>query len=141
MGTSITYTAVEHLMNKVRYGVPKKAVLAIAAERGLDASAAFMDTDKDTLRLCYADLLKWVLTGPSKVNNSVDTDNGWSHTEGGYELGDEDRKLLRDEANAIYGELEPESAIVSQSVFRMTTLGVCRARKDLRGNWLPPEVR
>lgn len=131
------YTVGEYLSDKIRFGVPDGAVRAILADRGIDESAALMDCAKGGVRLAYADLLKWVLTGPGKVNNSSDTDNGWSHTEGGYEIGDADREQLMSEANAIYDELEPSSAIRRKGAFRMACFGVKRANKDLCGDWLP----
>lgn len=120
-------TAEEWLINRVKFDVPRKALVAIMADRGIDGGADMAAADKDTLRLAYADLLKWLVLGPSKVNNTSDTDNGWTHSGGGYELSDADIKELKAEANAIYRELEPKSAMKRRATFRIVTGGVKRA--------------
>lgn len=120
-------TAEEWLVNKVKFEVPRKALMVIMAERGIDGGADMAATEKDRLRLAYADLLKWMVLGPSKVNNTSDTDNGWTHSGGGYELSDADIKVLKAEANAIYEELEPESALKKKCKFRIVSGGVKRA--------------
>ncbi len=130
-------TAEEYLLDKIRFSVPSKALLPIFVDRGLDADALASESDRDTLRLCYADLLKWVVLGASKVNNTSDTDNGWSHSGGGFEIGAEDRKLFIREANAIYKELEPSSSIKAGGTFRMMSFGVRHANYDTEGNPLP----
>lgn len=116
-------------------------MLAIFANRGIEPSTAFADRDVNSIRLAYADMLKWFIVGPSKKNNVSDTDNGWSHSGGGYELAADDRKLLIKEANAIYNELEPESTVKSKSTFRMNSLGVRHADYDAVGNPLPHIIR
>ena len=120
-------TAEEWLVNKVKFEVPRKALTVIMAERGIDGGADMAAMEKDRLRLAYADLLKWMVLGPSKVNNTSDTDNGWTHSGGGYELSDADIKVLKAEANAIYEELEPESALKKKCKFRIVSGGVKRA--------------
>ena len=131
------YTVGKYLKGKVKCGVTEDTLRAILADRGLTMDAAWADTDKDLLRLCYADVLKWYVLGASKVNNTSDTDNGWSHSGGGYELSDEDIASLKSEANAIYAELEPESALKRKSRFRMQSYGVKRADTTLSGESLP----
>ena len=131
------YTIGEYLKGKVKCGVTIEALRAILADRGLSVDIPYGDADRDTLRLCYADILKWYILGASKVNNTSDTDNGWTHSGGGYELSDEDISSLKSEANAIYQELEPESALRRKSRFRMQSYGVRRADTTLYGDNLP----
>lgn len=131
------YTIGRYLKGKVKYGVTDEALRAILADRGLTAGVLYGDADRDTLRLCYADILKWYILGASKVNNTSDTDNGWTHSGGGYELSDEDISSLKSEANAIYQELEPESALRRKSRFRMQSYGVRRADTTVSGEYLP----
>lgn len=136
------YTVFDHLSAKVKFGIPRAALVAILADRDMEPDAAYYDKrGSDELRLAYADMLKWFVLGPSKKNNTSDTDNGWTHSGGGYELDDEDRKLLVKEANAIYGELEPESVIKSKATFRMMSFGIQRANYDAAGNPLPHIIR
>lgn len=139
--TNSTYTVFDYLAARVKFGIPRKALFAICADRGIEPSTAFADRDADSVRLAYADMLKWFVIGPSKKNNVSDTDNGWSHSGGGYELTADDRKLLIKEANAIYDELEPESVIKSKSTFRMDSFGIRHADYDAIGNPLPHIIR
>lgn len=130
-------TVYEYLANKVKFDVPRKAIISILADRELYKDSAIQDVDKNSLRLAYADILKWFVLGPSKKNNVVDADNGWSHSGGGYDMSDNDRKELKAEANAIYSELEPSSILKSKSTFRVTSHGIKRATRDLGGSPLP----
>ncbi len=131
------FTVVDYLLNKVRFGVPRKALLPILYDRELDDTAPYLSCDKDKVRLAYADLLKWYILGASKVNNTTETDNGWSHTTAGYELSDDDIANLKAEANAIYEELSPESVIKRRSTFRIVSHGVKRASRDINGMFVP----
>lgn len=138
---SSVYTVFDYLKGKVKFGVPKSALMSIMADRGISPDTAFADCDNDTVRLAYADMLKWFVVGPSKRNNVSDTDNGWTHSGGGYELDDTDRKLLIKEANAIYDELEPDSGIKNKTTFRMVSFGIQHANYDQAGNPLPHVIR
>lgn len=139
---SSTYTAFEYLSARVKFDIPKSALTAIFIKRGMDIEAAYEDyAGIDQLRLAYADMLKWYILGASKKNNTSDTDNGWTHSGGGYEIDDKDRKLLIAEANAIYDELEPDSAIKSKPTFRMMSFGIQHANYDSSGNPLPHIIK
>lgn len=120
-------TVEDALYGKVKFDVPEETMLTIIVDRGLDGGMCYADADKKDIRLAYADLIKWFLMGPSKQNNTTDTDNGWSHAGGGYELTDSDRSEMKAEANAIYAELEPTSMFKKRSTFRITSHGVKRA--------------
>lgn len=131
----------DYLINKVKFEVPEDCVKVILVDRDLDYGTPYMDCDKDTARLAYADILKWLVLGPSKFNNTSDTDNGWTHSGGGYELSDEDISELKAEANAIYAELEPESALKRKSTFRMTSHGIKRANRTMWGEPMPHVIQ
>ncbi|MDY4625763.1 MAG: hypothetical protein SO442_04070 [Prevotella sp.] len=135
--TRSVYTIMDHLPALVKFSIPKAAVIAILADRGLDPAMPYSDVDANLRRLCYADELRWYLRGESKKNNVSDSDNGWSHSGGGYELSDDDRRRLEDEANSIYRELEPESVIKRRTSFRMLSNGIKPANVDLSGDPLP----
>lgn len=139
--TCSVYTVFDYLKGKVKFGIPKSALMAIMADRNIEPDTAYANRDVDAVRLAYADMLKWFVVGPSKRNNVSDTDNGWTHTGGGYELDDTDRKLLIKEANAIYDELEPDSEIKNKSTFRMMSFGIQHANYDAAGNPLPHVIR
>lgn len=131
------FTVMDYLSGKVKFGVTKQSIQAHLADRGLEPGMPYADCDRDVLRLCYADLLKWYVLGASKVNNTTDSDNGWSHAGGGYELSDEDIATLKAEMNAIYAELEPESALKRKTTFRIVSHGVMRANTTVDGVNLP----
>ncbi len=135
------YTVMDYLPAKVKFDIPKSAMLAIFADRDVDPATPYADADKGALRLAYADMLKWFVLGGSKENNTSDTDNGWTHSGGGYELDDTDRKLLIKEANAIYDELEPTSVIKNKTTFKIMSFGVRRADYDIAGNPIPHIIK
>ena len=132
------YTVGDWLFGCVNFAVPQDAVDAICAGRSYDAEVEFEVARKaePDVRLLKADLLKWIVLGAGKVNNTSDSDNGWSHSDGGYTLSKEDKKLLMDEANAIYEELEPTS-IFGKKKIRMRSAGIMRAYCDTDGEPFP----
>lgn len=135
------YTVMDYLPAKVKFDIPKAAMLAILADRGVESTIPYADADKAALRLAYADMLKWFVLGGSKENNTSDTDNGWTHSGGGYELDDTDRKLLIKEANAIYDELEPASVIKNKATFKIMSFGIRHADYDVTGNPIPHFIK
>nr|DAR81075.1 MAG TPA: hypothetical protein [Caudoviricetes sp.] len=136
-----TYTIEDYILAKVKFEVPVDALYPIFIDRGFEKSTPINDCDMDKVRLAYADLLKWMVLGPSKVNNTSDTDNGWTHSSGGYQLTQDDIKELKSEANAIYKKLEPESVFGKKSTFRINSGGIMRANIDVSGNPLPHIIR
>lgn len=135
------YTVMDYLPAKVKFDIPKAAMLAILADRGVEPAIPYADADKGALRLAYADMLKWFVLGGSKQNNTSETDNGWTHSGGGYELDDTDRKLLIKEANAIYDELEPTSVIKNKTTFKIMSFGIRHADYDVTGNPIPHIIK
>lgn len=135
------YTVLDYLVNKVNFEVYEDTAIGILADRGVDPSDMYVDSDKDTMRLAYADLLKWFLLGPSKVNNTSDSDNGWTHSGGGYDMSDDDRAEMKAEANAIYKELEPGSMLKKRTSFRIISHGVKRASYSPWGSPLPHLIK
>ena len=135
------YTVNDYLINKVKFEMPMKALRTIMVDRELEDGIDFSACDRDKVRLAYADMLKWFALGPSKVNNTSDSDNGWTHSGGGYEISDEDRSEMKAEANAIYEELEPESMLKKKSTFKIVSHGVKRANRTPWGAPLPHIVK
>lgn len=129
------YTVEDWLFGCVNFAVPHDAVEYILMTRGIDGSASYLaakDGDTD-LRLLKADLYRWLVLGPSKVNNTTDSDNGWSHSDGGYTLSKEDKSLLAAEANAIYEELEPESVFYKRRI-TVHSMGIMPAKRHTDGS-------
>lgn len=136
-----TYTVEDYILAKVKFEVPVDALYPIFIDREIELKTPMMDSDRTKVRLAYADLLKWMVLGPSKVNNTSDTDNGWTHSSGGYQLTNDDIKELKNEANAIYKELEPSSVFGRKTTFSMNSGGIKCANYDLAGNPLPHIIR
>lgn len=137
-GSEKVYTVRDWLFGCVNFSVPYSAVETILNEREVDGDKLYSeraDLDID-IRLLKADLLKWIVLGAGKVNNTSDSDNGWSHSDGGYTLTKDDKKLLMDEANGIYAELEPESVFGKKKI-RMRSAGIMPAYRDTDGEPLP----
>ena len=140
------YSAIEFLGSQVNFDIPRKTITGIMLLRGVECDALVPDCDKDALRLCHADMIRWFLSGPSKRNNTSDSHNGWSHAGGGYELSSEDRKTLLAAANAIYSELEPGSVIGKKRTFVVNSFGVMRGKVGMIDNasgfvYIPHEVK
>lgn len=138
--TQSTYTVGDWLFGCVNFEVPQSAVSYVCSCRGVEKDTtyvSYVSSESNTdIRLLKADLYKWMVLGPSKVNNTSDSDNGWSHSSGGYTLSDDDKKMLMDEANAIYDELEPESVFGKKKI-RMRSAGIMPAYRDTDGMPLP----
>ena len=150
------YTVGEWLFGCVNFAVPESAVDYVCNTRAVDPDVPYAqqlaaasvpaaitvpaaspagNTDVHPL-LLKADLIRWIVLGPGKVNSTSDSDNGWSHSEGGYTLSEADKKLLIDEANAIYEELEPQS-VITRTRIRMRSAGIMPAYRDTDGTPLP----
>ena len=68
------YTVNDYIINKVKFDMTMKALLGIMHDRELENGIDLEACDKDKVRLAYADMLKWFVLGPSKVNNTPDSD-------------------------------------------------------------------
>lgn len=134
--TAKVRTVGEWLFDCVNFAVHDSAVRHVVECRNFSIEQDSKEIGVDNLRLMKADLFKWIVLGPGKVNNVTDSDNGWSHSEGGYTLSKDDKKMLASEANAIYEELEPESMFWKKK-FRMRSAGIMPAYRDLDGTPLP----
>lgn len=125
-------TVKDYLYDCVNFAVPLSAVEHVAGERNLDLGMDASTIGRDNKRLLKADLFKWIIMGAGRVNDTKDSDNGWSHTGGGYTLSKDDKKLMMDEANEIYAELEPESVFGKKKI-RMRSAGIMPAYRDTDG--------
>lgn len=129
-------TVGEWLFGCVNFAVPEETAIQIAEDRNIPFNADSKEVAKNILRLMKADLQKWYVLGAGKVNDTKDSDNGWSHTGGGYSLSEFDKKLLIKEANRVYEELEPES-VFGKTRVRMRSAGIMPTRYDVDGNPIP----
>ena len=145
------YTVGDYLFGCVNFAVPQSAVDTILAQRDVDGSQKYAKEVNVTvgegeepktidIRLLKADLLKWIILGAGKVNSTSDSDNGWSHSDGGYTLSADDKIMLKDEANAIYEELEPESVIGKKKI-KVHSMGIMPAKRNTDGTIITDALR
>lgn len=81
------------------YPIPPTALIGIAAVRGLDLEEEVLNDSvaSDSWRLARADVLMWLADAPNVAQGGQN-----------YSFTDEQRKRFRDEAQAVYDELEPD---------------------------------
>ena len=120
------YTMADWLADCVEIPVSAGLVRSILAEREVSEDSSFYDTNKAVRELCKADLL-WALgtTTPNRMGAVSDSDNGWSHSDGGYTLTEGDKKRLLAEANAIYGKYD-EPTKGTKTKITITQHGISR---------------
>ncbi len=130
------YTVADYVCGLVNYEIPDETITAICKKRKVDADKVYPDECDDVnTDLLYADLLKWIVLGPSRKGEVSDSDNGWKHSGGSFNLSEDDKKRLIKEANAIYKE--NGEATIGKTKIRVHSFGIMGARFDLSGNPLP----
>ena len=136
------YTVEDWLFGCVNFAVPKSAVDYVLNGREIDGCTPYSERGSLPIdvRLLKADILKWVILGAGKVNSTSDQDNGWSHTDGGYTLSKVDKSMLRDEANGIYAELEPESVFGKKKI-KVHSMGIMPAKRNTDGTIITDVLR
>lgn len=120
-----------YLYGSVNFPIPEEAMLCILTDRDVTMSTPASDLDVKTRELLRADVLKWVCLSPNKCGSVSDSDNGWSHSEGGYTLTSADKSLLKNEANSIYEKYD--EATFGKSKVSVTSWGIKPADRELDG--------
>lgn len=88
---------------------------SVLLRRGVSADAFIEDVSDKDRDVCLADLYIYMSTAPSVKNNTEDSDGGWKHTEGGYQIAVADKRAFRAMAKRLYakwGENMPMDSIV-----------------------------
>ena len=134
------YTVGEYLSDCVNFAVPDGAVTAICAERGMEPTTRYGSVDQRERDLLKADLYVWICMGPTKVNSTSDSDNGWSHSEGGYHLTDEDKDRMLSYAKAIYDKYGEEFEYDDSVKVTVSSFGIQPCDYNEAGIPLPHEV-
>ena len=131
-------SVIDYVCASINFPIPEEAVVAACLRRGIDGSQSYEEAISEgvVIDLLRADVLKWIVLGASSIGTVSDKDNSWSHSDGGYTLSKNDKKLLMAEANSIYEQLEPDS-VFKVSTIRFHSFGVGRAVCDLDGTPLP----
>ncbi len=128
-------TMEDYLCGCVNMDIPKEVILRILLERDVDIYDDIFNIDKRVRDLCKADLYVWMCMGVSRRNTVADSDNGWSHSDGGYTISSDDKKLFLKIANAIYEENGERT--VGKTTARITSSGIKPCNRDIDGSPLP----
>jgi hypothetical protein len=105
-------TIEEYLRGLVGLDVTDAALRSILAKRDIESGSEYSSLPKGLLDLCTADLYMWCANAPSIKGTIKDSDGGWSHSEGGSQVFETDKRHWRKMANDIYkryGEYTPSS--------------------------------
>ena len=86
-------TIEQHLRGLVdKFTVSDATLRSILYQAGVSYGTPLSDLERESVELCEAWLYVWCLNLlPYSKNNTKDSDNGWEHTEGGYQTLDADR--------------------------------------------------
>ena len=125
------YTVADWLADSVEMPVSAGLVRSILAERKVSEDLAFDEANDEVKELCKADLYSRIaLTSPNRMGAVSDSDNGWSHSDGGYTLTESDKKQLLGVANAIYEKYD-EPTKGSKVKITITQHGISRRNYPL----------
>jgi hypothetical protein len=152
-------TVRDYVFGCVNFQISDETAECICDERGIDPDKTFDElfpkptedaTDvvseeenlepKRTKELLKADLYVWICMGPTKVNSTSDSDNGWSHSEGGYQLTDEDKDRMLAYAKTIYDKYGEEFDYDDSVEVTVSSFGIQPCDYNEAGIPLPHEV-
>lgn len=135
-----SYTVGDYISGCVNFEIPDETIRAKCFKRGINPDDSASETDSSTLDLLEADILVWIVYGASSVNNTSDSDNGWTHSGGGYQLTSEDKDRLLARANSIYSE-NGEATVGRKSTFRIVSNGIREADRFINGVPVPRIIK
>lgn len=125
-------TIVDYLLGCVNMDIPEEAIVRICIDREVDINEDIELLEKKEKDLCKADLYVWMCLGVSKRGTVSDSDNGWSHSDGGYTLSADDKKLLLKAANSIYEEYGEKTIGTTKFKVRSHGISPCNLTIDKR---------
>lgn len=130
-------TLKDHVLGCVNFKVPESAADYVLGERDLNGDAMISTIDKRTRELLKADLYVWICMGPSKGSSTSDSDNGWSHSDGGYTLTDDDKDRMLGLAKSIYEKYDEEIPFDDSVEVHVSSFGIQPCDYDEAGIPLP----
>lgn len=153
-------TVRDYVFGCVNFQISDETAEHICDERGIDPDKTFDELfpkpeadapdavaddenviePKRTKELLKADLYVWICMGPTKVNSTSDSDNGWSHSEGGYQLTDEDKDRMLAYAKSIYEKYDEEFDYDDSIEVNVSSFGIQPCDYNEAGIPLPHEV-
>lgn len=121
----------DYLAGSINLDIPKIAITKILVDREIIPGTDIYSVEPELRKLCKADLFVWACMGVSRKGSVSEKDNGWEHSDGGFNLTEKDKKLLLDEANAIYEEAGENT--IGKTRVTITSHGIMRASRTLGG--------
>lgn len=111
-------TIEQYLRGFVAMDIPNTTLVSILAKRGIEQGSDVTAVSEKDADLALADVYLYLATLPSVKNNTEDSDGGWKHTEGGYQILVADKRAYRAMARKLltkWGERLPMYNIVIRS--------------------------
>lgn len=101
---SDTTTIEQYLQGLVSMlSVPEDSIKSVLIQCGLTTGIKVCCLDEKSLDLVTARFLVWCATMmPYSKNNSDDSDGGWKHTEGGYQMINDQQRWMLARAKGLY---------------------------------------
>ena len=130
-------TAEDYVFSCVNFAIPQEGVDYVLGERKIKAEKPYDELEKKDKELLKADIYVWICMGPSKINSTSDSDNGWSHSEGGYTLSDDDKDRMLKYAKAIYEKYDEEFDYDDSVSVAIESFGITPCDYDEAGIPLP----
>ena len=130
-------TAEDYVFGCVNFALPQDAVDYVLGEREIRNDTPESDLDKRMRELLKADIYVWICMGPSKVNSTSDSDNGWQHSEGGYTLTDEDKDRMLRYVNTVYDKYDEENPFDDSVSVAVSSFGISPCDYNEAGIPLP----
>lgn len=133
-------TVEDYVFGCVNFEIPSECAATILNDRGLEVDAPLSSLDTKTKELLKADLYVWICMGPGKVTASTDSDNGWSHSGGGFTLSSDDKDRMLGYAYDIYDKYDEESPADDRVRVTIESHGIAHCDYDCFGNPLPHTI-
>lgn len=105
----------EYLRGFFAVDISAATLASVLFKRGIPSGNPMTFVSEKDAELCLADLYIFMSTAPSVKNNTEDSDGGWKHTEGGFQIAVADKRAYRALAKKLYakwGEKMPMDSIV-----------------------------
>lgn len=114
-------TIESYLSGSINFDISEDAIKVILADRNIADNTNITNLTTKEKELCKADLYMWVVTSPNRRGSVSDSDNSWSHSDGGFSLTDADKKAYISMANAIYDKYNEDKK--SKTTFKIVSFG------------------
>lgn len=104
-------TIEQWLTGSVDFNLSETNIQKVLFDRAVEAGTPAEAVSLRTRKLCYADILMFMVRSSVTTGGELISDGGWQHQKSAKNVFD--RNALLDEANAIYGLYEPESVVTT----------------------------